>query len=488
MRAMLVALSLLMAASAGRAQPGGPEALVGWWRASLAHGGETQDIFLHFKPYKGQLAATFSIPAIGADDSPLSLVKVTDTTVELPAVKWTLRKNGATLTGTAPADMLPHYKIDVSFERSSPPPSRPETAAVGAPPKPLWKRSVDAAVYAGLTYDAARNRLLVATDAGTVSALRPGDGSVAWTIDAGAPVRATPTVAGRYIYLATDAALLKLDAGTGRKLWSGAYDPIKVKRLPLTDPNSRWDFYGSSAVLAGRAVYVGSLDGCVHAFAVDRGTRIRSYCAKDSITGTPVVEGEGLYFGSFDGKVYATRLVDGAPLWDYDTHGAVTSDLAFENGKIIAGSRSYDLTAIDAATGKPAWTRYFWFSWVESSPSIVDRTIYIGSSDGLRVSAFDSRTGARRWETLLPGWSWAKPAVGKRTVYAAVAGTTEPYIGKRDGGFAAIDRANGQIRWLMRVPKPGKAPTYGFASSPVIVNGRVFAADVDGNVFAFTED
>jgi hypothetical protein len=42
---------------------------------------------------------------------------------------------------------------------------------------------------------------------------------------------------------------------------------------------------------------------------------------------------------------------------------------------------------------------------------------------------------------------------------------------------------------MIESKKPEKAGAiYGFASAPVVANGRVFAADLDGNVSAFKDD
>ena len=87
----------------------------------------------------------------------------------------------------------------------------------------------------------------------------------------------------------------------------------------------------------------------------------------------------------------------------------------------------------------------------------------------------------------MPGWAWARPAVGRTTVYAAVTGTAGPYVGPRAGGFAAIDRKSGKLRWFVPSEKPDKAPVYGFASAPVVENGMVYAADLAGHVFAFKD-
>jgi len=155
------------------------------------------------------------------------------------------------------------------------------------------------------------------------------------------------------VYVATDDALLKLDASTGRQLWSSPLGKGKSRRLEINEANSRWDHYSSSAAVAGKAVYVGSRDGCVYRFSLSTGAKLRTYCASDMITGTPVIEGNRIYFASFDKSVYAANISSGRILWKRDVQGEVPRDLALVDGKVLAGSRSYDLVALDKASGRP---------------------------------------------------------------------------------------------------------------------------------------
>jgi outer membrane protein assembly factor BamB len=486
MKRSLTALIALALASSVRAQS--TDEIAGWWRATLTHAGEKQDIWLHIHDRDGKLIASFSNPAIGVDDSPLSKVVVRPDAVELASIGWTLKREGEAMTGVIPEALIPVYKLKARFLRSGKPPHPSVPRPMQRPPRPLWTQNLHASVYAGLAFDRANNRLIAATDGGDVMAMRAVDGAVAWSIDAGASIRATPLVAGSSLFVPTDKALLKLDIATGRRLWASSLGKAKARRLEIGDPNSRWDHYSSSAVVAGSSVYAGSRDGCVYRFNAESGETIGRYCASDLITATPVVDGNRVYFASFDQFVYAAERDTGRIVWKRDMKGAVPSDLALAGGNILAGSRSYDLTALNKVTGKPAWTRYFWFSWVDSPPNVVGSTIYIGSSDSLRLFAFDAASGKKQWESPVPGWSWAKPAVGKSTVYAAVTGTTTPYVGARSGGFAAVDRQTGKLRWMIEAEKPEKAATYGFASAPIVANGRVFAADLTGKVLAFKED
>ncbi len=299
--------------------------------------------------------------------------------------------------------------------------------------------------------------MIAAADSGTVTALSANDGAVAWSMDAGGAIRATPLVAGRFLFVPTDAALLKLDLASGRRLWASSLGKPKSPRLEVTDPKSRWDHYSSSAVLAGDSVYAGSRDGCVYRFNADSGETVGRYCSTDLITATPVIDGNRVYFASFDRQVYAADRDTGRIVWKRDVQGEVPRDLTLAGRNILAGSRSYDLVALDKATGKPAWTRYYWFSWVDSIANVVGRTIYIGSSDSLRVYALDVTSGKKLWVSQLPGWAWARPAVGRKTVYESIAGSSGYNFGGRTGGFAAIDRATGKLRWMIELKEARKS-------------------------------
>jgi outer membrane protein assembly factor BamB len=110
------------------------------------------------------------------------------------------------------------------------------------------------------------------------------------------------------------------------------------------------------------------------------------------------------------------------------------------------------------------------------------------ASDATNVYALDLADGSLRWKTAVPGWSWQRTAVNEKWVIAGTAGAGE-YPGRRAGSLVALDRATGAIRWLHLEP-PSKETLeakkgWGFGASPVIGDGMVYAADLDGKVHAF---
>ncbi len=137
-RTLFGAALVALAATAASAEVQ-PEQLTGWWRAEIAHDGETSEIYLHFIEKDGKRGVAFSIPAIGADNSSLGPIKLVGDEVQMPAAGWKLEAvdGGKALKGTLPAALVPVYPLAARFERSAPPP-QPRVANGAYPaPKPI---------------------------------------------------------------------------------------------------------------------------------------------------------------------------------------------------------------------------------------------------------------------------------------------------------------------------------------------------------------
>lgn len=141
-----------------------------------------------------------------------------------------------------------------------------------------------------------------------------------------------------------------------------------------------------------------------------------------------------------------------------------------------------NLYAFDAASGRARWRKFYWISWVESSPRIRDGVLYVGSSDYTRLFAVDALTGREIWNFDTRGEAWPDPAVTDTLVYTGSVG----YTGiPREAGFYAVDRATGKAVW--HYPMPAAAPPVGNGvnSSPVVDQGFVYFGGLDGVFYAF---
>jgi outer membrane protein assembly factor BamB len=475
---------LACAAGPGRAQA--PD-LTGWWRATIEHGGEQAAIYLHFDRANDRNLVRMTIPMVRTWEAGIGAYQVDGEALRFTNIGWTMHieGDGRALTGTFPEAVLPGH-FAAHFERAAPVAAPPELRGAGSAPAPLWQVSLGTEIWAGLAFGARTNLLFVAGNDGKVTALSAATGRMSWSATLDAPVRATPTVAGHRLYVATDKSLVALDAVRGTILWRAGLGEPLAPRLPLNDPHSNFDHYTSAAVVEGGTVVVGSRDGCVYAFAAAGGARRWRSCVGRLITGTPAIAGGLVYFGAFDGRAHALSLATGVERWRYDTHLPIPRDAVVAGRNVLFGSRSYDLVALDRATGRLAWTRYFWFSWVDSPPVLDRGTLYVGSSDSLAVRALDPATGRVLWQAAVPGWTWPRVAPGVTALYAAIVGTDVNFA-PRVGALAAFDKGTGRLLWLFRSERAAGHNPYGFAAAPVVAGGRLFAADLEGRVYAFRD-
>jgi outer membrane protein assembly factor BamB len=463
--------------------------LAGWWSADPVHGGESSHLALQFLEKDGKQVAQLSIPAIGGYDIGLGEVTISGQSVDTRPLSFPLTWNAErqTLSGIITAEAVPVYRIPVEFKRGEEF-TRPAPHDWKAPrPKVLW--SVDtgeAPVWAGIERDAKTGLLFVGNENGRVQAIDRG-GKPRWAFETGKPIRGQPRVLGAHVYVPSDSGYLhKLDVKTGAEAWRARIVTEAPPRLPTNEAGTRWDRYGSSVVADRTHIYVSSRDKNLYALDIGTGREAWRVAAGDIMTATPALYRDSVIFAAFDGKVQAVAAKDGSARWSYDAKLAVAGDLTVSGDRVLLGSRSYDLIALHAGTGQELWKHYYWFSWIESPPVVRDGVVYTGSSDATHVYAVNLADGTRRWKAAVPGYSWQRPAVTQELIIAGTVGAG-PFPGARAGSLVALDRASGALRWIHLEPPSEQAAkkAWGFGASPVIAEGVVYAADLDGRLHAF---
>jgi len=461
--------------------------LEGWWRSELLHNGQHSEFFLHFVTDKGKQVVRVGAPELGAWDFPFGGVEVSGNEVKLTAMKMPLLYDPSTraLNGKLPQELVPAYEIPVSFKRVDTP-AAPRVAEWNHPsPTVVWASETGAPIWAGLALDEKNNVLYAGSDSGSIMAFDARNGALIWLVDTLGSIRAQPTPHEGMVYVASDDGYLyKFDGMRGTERWRVRIDMSAEPRKARGTPEARFDRYGSAAMVDGRHVYVGSRDGNLYALDIETGRENWRAAAQDMITATPLLRNGTVIFGSYDNNVYAVRASDGQPVWQQATRGPVATDLALAGNRVLVGTRAYDLHALDAANGAPVWNYYYWFSWIDSGPAVVEDIAYVGSSDATSVFAIDVRSGKLRWRSRLNAWCWPRAAVDGRYVYAAMVGGDAGFRTLR-GGLVALDRRNGDVEWAFLSKPPEPLKQFGFASSPVATRDRVYAADMEGRVYAF---
>ena len=61
------------------------------------------------------------------------------------------------------------------------------------------------------------------------------------------------------------------------------------------------------------------------------------------------------------------------------------------------------------------------------------------------------------------------------------------YWSPREAALLCLDRQTGALRWIFRPEHTEGNPLFGFASSPVVDDIRVFAVDLEGVIYAFDD-
>jgi len=228
-------------------------------------------------------------------------------------------------------------------------------------------------------------------------------------------------------------------------------DPARDRWLPAGAPppyRIHWRFAGRSLLefpptLAYGRVFLPTFAGLLVALDADSGKVIWRHVSGRCAWASPAVA---------DGLVYQTFLLR-PPTCD--------------PGRGRAGT----LVALDAASGRVRWRVAL--APTESSPLVWHGLVYVGDWSG-RVSAFDARTGARRWSVVTDGAVKGSVAVADGRAY----------VGAYDGRLYALDARTGRVLW--RTSSRSRLGTRGaFYSTPAIAYGRVYLGSTDGSVYSF---
>jgi outer membrane protein assembly factor BamB len=198
---------------------------------------------------------------------------------------------------------------------------------------------------------------------------------------------------------------------------------------------------------------------------------------------SPIVVQGVVYCGSLDTNFYALNAETGEELWHFKTSGGIRSSAAMLDGKVYFSSGDGFLYALQAASGTEIWrcriaatnqlSRADDWDYFDSSPAILDRTIYVGSSDR-QVYAIDAATGQTNWTFQTKARVRSSPAIVDGIVY----------VGGLDGYLYALDAASGTNLWKFKVQGNGGFPNGEIYHAPAVVDGMIYFGSRDSAVYA----
>lgn len=208
-----------------------------------------------------------------------------------------------------------------------------------------------------------------------------------------------------------------------------------------------------------------------------------SFTADNTINTSPIVGNGSVYVGDGDATVYAINPTNGSVEWQTGVSKSVKATPTLADGVMYVPNGGQYLTAVDADSGDTLWE----FDSEKStiySPAVTDQTVVVSSSqkssDG-KVAALDTADGSIRWDV--------EPAKGGG-VAPAIVGNTVYYVGDQTA-ITAADVETGDTVW----EKTFIGPMMGIAASDETVfvsrnagggygdieekNARVLALDAD---------
>jgi eukaryotic-like serine/threonine-protein kinase len=477
---IFVAIRFSVRASALSSDP-----ILGTWSGELKYGGETQKMTLRFElDEKKTLVVFFSQPEMKFYNLGPGPVEKKGEDYSAPPLTFRLAPGEKKISGTMSFDGN-ELTLDLR-PATAPSPAPPSVAEItGRVAQPLWTFKTGGAIWSSPAVD--RGTIYFGSNDGSIFALKAHDGKLLWQTRTGGWVMGRPTLSGEYLYaLSDDGFLYKLQKETGKTLWKFDTHGGSVKRqMPNPPDNLDYDYFTSGAAVVEDTVYVGSADKNLYAVDAETGQEKWHFATNDIVRSTPSIAAGIVFFGSRDHDFYAVDAGTGALKWKYDTLRKITSSPLVVGDVVYVGSRCSDLFAFDAVTGKVRWKFFYWSSWVESSASIRDGILYIGSSDYQQLLAIDATSGVWNFDT--DGSAWSTPAVTDKLVYVGAVGIPHLEYIDHHGAFFAVDRATGKIVWRYPMSEIPDSRTYGVASSPAVDHGLVFFGGLDGTFYAFRQ-
>ncbi len=258
-----------------------------------------------------------------------------------------------------------------------------------------------------------------------------------------------------------------------------AFGP-QVHAVNLAGGTSRWtkpepadnkaQFFANPVITGDGRLVVGSYDKSVRLLDAN-GNQVWSFTgSEDRILGEALVIGTTAYVPSADSNLYALNLSDGSLQWPFKAEGGLWSQpITDGEGHIFFGSLDHKVYALDAATGKPFWDQPAELGGaIAGSPALSNGVLYVGSFDQ-KLTPISAATGEVGPSISTDGWVWSAPLVVDGTLYAA----------DLQGNVYALNASDLSERWKIQ-PEPGSA----VRGTPALLNGVLYFATRGGTLYA----
>ena len=309
--------------------------------------------------------------------------------------------------------------------------------------------------------------------------------------------------------------LLSVTLLSGCSLFSGEEDVVKMSPLPVVEnqftPSTEWstsvgngigDFYSNlHPALADNVVYAADRAGVVKALNAGDGKEVWSVNlgekdgwfsrASAQLSGGVTVSGGHVYIGSEKAQVYALNTSDGTTAWQTKVAGEALSRPVVSDGVVLIHTSNGQLQALNEADGAIKWTVNLDMPSLslrgESAPATAFGAAIVGGDNG-RVSAVLMQQGQMIWQQRI------SQATGPTEIDRLSDVDTTPvivngvvYALAYNGNLTALDLRSGQIMWKRELGSVNDFIVDGNRIYLVDQNDRVLALTTDGGVTLWTQ-
>ena len=262
------------------------------------------------------------------------------------------------------------------------------------------------------------------------------------------------------------------------------------------------DFYSNlHPAYADSVVYAADRKGTVKALNADDGKEVWSVnlAEKDGwfsrkpalLSGGLTVAGGHVYVGSEKAQVYALDAGDGSVVWKTTAAGEVLSRPTVSDGMVLVHTSNGQLQALDENSGAVKWTVNLDMPALslrgESAPAVAYGAAIVGGDNG-RVSAVLMQQGQMIWQQRI------SQATGSTEIDRLSDVDTTPvivngvvYALAYNGNLTALDLRSGQIMWKRELGSVNDFIVDGDRIYIVDQNDRLLALTTDGGVTLWTQ-
>jgi outer membrane protein assembly factor BamB len=259
------------------------------------------------------------------------------------------------------------------------------------------------------------------------------------------------------------AALYAFDPETRQVVWQ-----VPAESLILPEP-----------VYEDGVIYFGSSDGRLYAVDAETGSVKPGwpFQAEDAIWGSPLVDGGRVYLAAMDHHVYCLDAESGSEIWKRQVGGAMAAQPTLDaaSGVLYVGAFDGQVYALRAESGELMdGFKFQADNWIWSEVLLADEQLYVTSLDG-KLYALNAADGS----VIPPSYDSSELGGSSESLRAAPQQAGESIIvAAQTGWVASVGNAQRQWAW------PTGTPTAEILTTPVVMEGKIYAILMDGQVQA----